>query len=77
MPARRRRAPSRASLLASRAVPAVVRAGGPSLRRAPSGQGLVEYGIILGLAALVIVLLLVVFDDQVAAVLAWLSGQLP
>jgi Flp pilus assembly pilin Flp len=55
----------------------VVRAGDPSLRRAPSGQGLVEYGIILGLAALVIVLLLVVFDDQVAAVLAWLSGQLP
>ena len=41
------------------------------------GQGLVEYGIILGLSALVIVILLVFFDDQVAAVLAWLSDQLP
>jgi Flp pilus assembly pilin Flp len=41
------------------------------------GQGLVEYGIILGLAALLIVILLVFFDDQVAAVLAWLSSQLP
>ena len=43
----------------------------------PTGQGLVEYGIILGLSALVIVILLVFFDDQVAAVLAWLSDQLP
>ena len=42
-----------------------------------AGQGLVEYGIILGLSALVIVILLVFFDDQVAAVLAWLSDQLP
>jgi hypothetical protein len=41
------------------------------------GQGLVEYGIILGLAALVTAILLVLFHDQVAAVLAWLSGQLP
>jgi len=41
------------------------------------GQGLVEYGIILGLAALLIVILLVFFDDQIAAVLAWLSSQLP
>jgi len=41
------------------------------------GQGLVEYGIILGLSALVIVILLVFFDDQIAAVLAWLSNQLP
>jgi Flp pilus assembly pilin Flp len=41
------------------------------------GQGLVEYGIILGLSALVIVILLVFFDDQIAAVLAWLSDQLP
>ena len=41
------------------------------------GQGLVEYGIILGLSVLVIVILLVFFDDQIAAVLAWLSDQLP
>jgi Flp pilus assembly pilin Flp len=41
------------------------------------GQGLVEYGIILGLSALVIVILLVFFDDQIAAVLGWLSDQLP
>lgn len=42
-----------------------------------TGQGLVEYGIILGLAAVLIVILLVFFDDQVAAVLGWLSSQLP
>jgi hypothetical protein len=41
------------------------------------GQGLVEYGIILGLAALLTIVLLVFFDDQIAAVLSWLSGQLP
>jgi Flp pilus assembly pilin Flp len=41
------------------------------------GQGLVEYGIILGLTALFIVILLVLFDDQVATVLGWLSAQLP
>ena len=41
------------------------------------GQGLVEYGIIVGLSALVVVILLVFFDDQIAAVLAWLSNQLP
>ena len=48
--------------------------------RAPgseAGQGLVEYGVILALSALLIVILLVFFDDQVAAVLAWLSNQLP
>ncbi len=48
-----------------------------SLGRSPVGQGLVEYGIILGLTILVIVVLLVLFDDQVAAVLEWLSNQLP
>ena len=47
------------------------------LSRSPAGQGLVEYGIILGLTILVIVVLLVFFDDQVAAVLDWLSSQLP
>lgn len=41
------------------------------------GQGVVEYGIILGLSALLILILLVLFDDQVAAVLGWLSSQLP
>jgi Flp pilus assembly pilin Flp len=46
-------------------------------RPAPHGQGLVEYGIVLALSALVIVVLLVFFDDQVAAVLGWLSNQLP
>jgi hypothetical protein len=48
-----------------------------SLGRMPTGQGLVEYGIILGLSILVVVVLLVFFDDQVAAALDWLSGQLP
>ena len=48
-----------------------------SLSRSPGGQGLVEYGIMLGLTVLVIVVLLVFFDDQVAAALDWLSGQLP
>ena len=58
----------RPRLRISRGVPA------PASR---TGQGLVEYGIILGLSALLIVILLVFFDDQVAAVLAWLSNQLP
>ena len=48
-----------------------------NLNRSPAGQGLVEYGVILGLTVLVIVVLLVFFDDQVAAVLNWLSSQLP
>ena len=45
--------------------------------RSSAGQGLVEYGIILGLSILVVVVLLVFFDDQVAAALDWLSSQLP
>jgi Flp pilus assembly pilin Flp len=48
-----------------------------AFQRAPAGQGLVEYGLILGLTALFVVILLVLFDDQVAAVLGWLSAQLP
>jgi Flp pilus assembly pilin Flp len=48
-----------------------------SFGRTPTGQGLVEYGIILGLSILVVVVLLVFFDDQVAAALDWLNGQLP
>jgi Flp pilus assembly pilin Flp len=55
----------------------VPRPGVRSLNRVFSGQGLVEYGIILGLTILVIVVLLVFFDDQVAAALDWLSSQLP
>jgi Flp pilus assembly pilin Flp len=50
---------------------------GPAFRRASAGQGLVEYGIILGLTAVFVVVLLIMFDDQVAAVLGWLSAQLP
>jgi len=52
-------------------------AAGPVPAVRSTGQGLVEYGIILGLATLLIVVLLVFFDDQIAAVLAWLSSQLP
>jgi hypothetical protein len=37
----------------------------------------VEYGIILGLSVLLMLILLILFDDQVAAVLGWLSSQLP
>jgi len=54
-----------------------VTAGTRGRARGVRGQGLVEYGIILALSALVIVILLVFFDDQIAAVLAWLSNQLP
>ncbi len=50
---------------------------GPGQRPTGDGQGVVEYGIILGLSALLILILLVFFDDQVAAVLGWLSSQLP
>ena len=46
-------------------------------RRLVAGQGLVEYGIILGLSVLLMAILLVFFDDQVAAVLDWLTNQLP
>ena len=46
-------------------------------RRGGSGQGLVEYGLILGLTVVFVIVLLVFFDDQVAAVLGWLSAQLP
>jgi hypothetical protein len=46
-------------------------------RPTSQGQGLVEYGIILGLSLLVMAILLIFFDDQVAAVLHWLTNQLP
>ncbi len=46
-------------------------------RSAGRGQGLVEYGIIIGLSVLLMAVLLFFFDDQVAAVLHWLTNQLP
>lgn len=49
----------------------------PRSRQRGPGQGLVEYGIIIGLSVLLIAILLIFFDDQVAAVLHWLTNQLP
>ena len=46
-------------------------------RQDGGGQGLVEYGIMIGLSVLLIAILLIFFDDQVAAVLDWLTNQLP
>jgi hypothetical protein len=46
-------------------------------RSGSPGQGVVEYGIILGLSVLLMLILLILFDDQVAALLGWLSSQLP
>ena len=47
------------------------------MNRDEEGQGLVEYGIMIGLSILLIAILLVFFDDQLAAVLHWLTNQLP
>lgn len=41
------------------------------------GQGVVEYGIILGMIALLILIALVFFGDTLGAVLAWLGSLLP
>jgi Flp pilus assembly pilin Flp len=41
------------------------------------GQGVVEYGIILGLIALLILIALVFFGDTIGALLAWLGSLLP
>ena len=41
------------------------------------GQGIVEYGIILGLIALLILIALVFFRDTIGALLAWLGSLLP
>ena len=38
------------------------------------GQGLVEYGLILGGAALVAVITLVVFNPVLSAILAWIAS---
>ena len=46
----------------------------PSAGRGPSaGQGVVEYGLILGLSAVLAVLILVLFGDQVADVVQWIG----
>jgi Flp pilus assembly pilin Flp len=45
--------------------------------RRGTGQGVVEYGIILGLIALLILIALVFFGDTIGAVLAWLGSLLP
>ncbi len=37
------------------------------------GQGIVEYGIILGLSALLALIILVVFGDQVADIVQWIG----
>jgi Flp pilus assembly pilin Flp len=42
-----------------------------------TGQGVVEYGIILGLIALLILIALVFFGDTIGALLAWLGSLLP
>lgn len=47
-----------------------------SVARDP-GQGVVEYGIILGMIALLILIALVFFGDTLGAVLAWLGSLLP
>lgn len=42
-----------------------------------SGQGLVEYGIILALIALMVVIALVFFGKELGAILAWVGSLLP
>jgi Flp pilus assembly pilin Flp len=42
-----------------------------------AGQGLVEYGIVLGLIILLILIALVFFGDTIGALLAWLGSLLP
>ncbi len=37
------------------------------------GQGVIEYGIILGLGTLLAVVILVVFGDQVADIVQWIG----
>ncbi len=58
----------------------LVRAVAPgSLRARPSargdqlGQGVIEYGIILGLGTLLALVILVVFGDQVADIVQWIG----
>lgn len=56
------------------------RATGPPLapgrsRQAGAGQGLVDLGLILGIAALVAVVALVVFGPQLGAILDFIGAQ--
>lgn len=43
------------------------------MRDAPAGQGFVEYGLILGLGALVAVVVLVFFGDAVREILRFIA----
>ena len=62
---------------------AVGRRLGDANRRRPTahvtamGQGIVEYGIIIGLTALFIVISLAVFGDQIGALVAWIGSLVP
>jgi Flp pilus assembly pilin Flp len=42
-------------------------------RAAVAGQGLVEYGLIIGLSTLLTVAILALFGDQVADVVRWVG----
>ena len=44
-----------------------------AMLRRIGGQGLVEYGLILGLGTLLGILVLVVFGDQVADIVQWIG----
>ncbi len=44
------------------------------LRFAPRGQGLVEYGLILAVAAIVALVALLVFGDQISAFVSALAN---
>ncbi|HEX8940150.1 MAG TPA: hypothetical protein VF763_08295 [Candidatus Limnocylindrales bacterium] len=46
----------------------------PDGRRAGAGQGVVEYGLMLGLAALVTLVALTVFGPQLAAAVGFLAA---
>jgi hypothetical protein len=55
-------------------VPPVGSIAVPSVpRRHEGGQGVVEYGIVLGLSALLALVILVVFGSQVADVVQWIG----
>ena len=45
------------------------------MSRSERGQGLVEYGLILGIMVLVCALALLLFGDQLAAILGFIASQ--
>ncbi len=45
----------------------------PGAPASGAGQGLVEYGLIIGLSAALAMLILVVFGDQVADIVQWIA----